>query len=350
MYNYTLKYRTFDQLLADASVDLISITMENMIEPQQMIKIAKRCNYELGLRIMRTKEQMVEVEHGRAKLPVDFFYLNYALLCDTHEMTQIMPHGTHTEERTLITPYKVAPLNDDQPCIAPVVNCGTRPCGCGEDTRCNCNQTEPCPTDNSGAPQCPVTTGCVKPRVVMKCDGTCTEIVQIAPTGVTTTYRRILPVHMLENPQEIDCGCPNLYIKTDASAWIRDGFIFTTFQHGKLYLNYEGMMEDDQGNLLVPDHDLLNEFYEYALKQRILESLIMNDIPTAVQKIQLIEARYKVARVNAMSLVNTPNFAEMKSVWAMNRRAQYAKYYDMFKNFPWYVPYIPNNQYLGGNI
>jgi len=31
--------------------------------------------------------------------------------------------------------------------------------------------------------------------------------------------------------------------------------------------------------------------------------------------------------------VNTHNFAELQKVWAANRKAQYAKYYDMFKSY-----------------
>lgn len=92
-------------------------------------------------------------------------------------------------------------------------------------------------------------------------------------------------------------------------------------------------MEDDDGNLLVPDHDLLNEYYEYALKSRILENLMMNDTPNADKKLQLIEARYRVARNNALSLVNTPNFSELKAVWEGNRKAMYSRYYRMFSSY-----------------
>jgi hypothetical protein len=47
---------------------------------------------------------------------------------------------------------------------------------------------------------------------------------------------------------------------------------------------------------------------------------------------QLIETRLRAARNYALTIVNTPNFSEMKKLWEMNRRAQYNKYYDMFKS------------------
>ena len=110
---------------------------------------------------------------------------------------------------------------------------------------------------------------------------------------------------------------------------MKGGFLFTTFDTGKVYLNYQGQMEDDQGQLLVPDHDLLNEYYEYALKARIMENLYLNGEDVA-QRLSLIEGRLKAARNQSLSLVNTPNFREMYELWWKNRRAQYSKYYDMF--------------------
>jgi hypothetical protein len=132
----------------------------------------------------------------------------------------------------------------------------------------------------------------------------------------------------------VDCDCPNLYWDSPFSGWIKDGYIYTNFPSGHLYLNYQGMLEDDNGNLLVPDHDLLNEYYEYALKKRILENLIMNDENVSQAKIQLVEDGHRKARNAAKSLVNTPNFAELKKLFESNRKAQYYKYYSMFKSYP----------------
>ena len=51
-------------------------------------------------------------------------------------------------------------------------------------------------------------------------------------------------------------------------------------------------------------------------------------------QIGLIEQRLRASRNNALSFVNTPNFAEMKKIWDVNRRAQYHNYYNMFKSHP----------------
>jgi hypothetical protein len=62
-----------------------------------------------------------------------------------------------------------------------------------------------------------------------------------------------------------------------------------------------------------------------------------------VSQYQLVSAELRAARNNALSLVNTPNFSEMQKVWAMNRKAMYSKYYDMFKSYSRPVNYNINN-------
>ncbi len=149
----------------------------------------------------------------------------------------------------------------------------------------------------------------------------------------------MVPLKMLPNADVIDCNCPNLNTHCEYVGWIKDGFLHTNFDCGKVYISYEGQMEDEDGNLLVPDHDLLNEYYETATKERILENLMMNDEPNIIGKLNYIKQSLRIARNNALSMVNTPDFAEMRSVWEMNRKAQYSKYYDMFKSYQNY----PNN-------
>jgi hypothetical protein len=92
---------------------------------------------------------------------------------------------------------------------------------------------------------------------------------------------------------------------------------------------------------------MMNEYYEYAVKQRILENLVMNDEPVG-QKLQLVEARLRAARNYALSIVNTPNFSEMKRLWEANRKAQYVKYYNMFKSGNSFLGWNSHN--FGGNI
>ena len=111
------KYRTFDQLYEDVSIDFARYTLEGMVDPAQLIKVATRVNYDLGLKIHKTKEVVLEIEHGKAKLPCNFAYLNYAFRCGSYTVSQTMPSGTHIDTTNEV-PYVPAP-GESGPCDDP---------------------------------------------------------------------------------------------------------------------------------------------------------------------------------------------------------------------------------------
>jgi hypothetical protein len=332
MYNYTIKYRTFDSLLEDVTVDLNTFALENMIEPQQLIKLTKKINYDLGLRVNQTKEVILEVCHGRVKLPDDFYVFNFALICGTYTVnTGYNIGGTNIQE----VPYVEVPSTVDV-CSPITVNCRTCNANpCNHTAGCDLNHPIVDPIPVAYDPLNPYGDTCIPPRVFMNCKGDKYELIQVVGgSGETRTYSSTMPLRMKAS-QNIECNCPNLYWNTPNEGWIQGGFLFTTLDTCKIYLNYQGQMEDDQGNLLVPDHDLLNEYYEYALKARIFENLYLNGEDVA-QRMQLVEQRLKSARNNALSVVNTPNFRELEDMWWTNRRAMYGKYYSMFESYAGY--------------
>jgi|TARA_R110000823_G_scaffold21133_6_gene63955 hypothetical protein len=324
-YNYTLKYRTFDQLLEDVTIDLNTFALENMIEPQQLIKLAKKINYDLGLRINQQKEVILHVTHGKIKLPDDFYTFNFAFICGDRGFQRTLGYDGHAAGTTMkevpITTGTLPVTYSDFPSSVPDA-CATTTPTCCCDTKGNAG------TCLVHDPALPYGDANVKPRVFMNCKGNVNELIQVISSSETLIYKELLPLRMKAS-QGIECHCPNLYYNTSNEGWIKHGFLYTTFQTGKVYLNYQGQMEDDDGNLLVPDHDLLNEYYEYAFKARILENLYINGEDVA-QRMQLVEQRLRGARNNALSVVNTPNFAELKQIHQANRKAMYGRYYDMF--------------------
>ena len=340
-FNYTLRYRTFDQLLEDVTIDLHTFALENMIEPQTLIKVARKLNYDLGLRINQTKEVILDVCHHKVKLPDDFYTFNYALICgDYTEAVGYDGYGSGTNIQEV--PYRESPSTVDT-CSPITVNCRT--CNsnpCNHTAACGLNSPIVDPIPTAYDPNNPYGDTCIAPRVFMNCKGDKYELIQVINPTTTRSYKYLKPLRMKAS-QEIECDCPNIYHNTADEGWIKYGFLNTTFEHGKVYLNYQGDLSDDNGNLLVPDHELLNDYYEYALKARILENLFINGEDVS-QRIQLIESKLKPARNQALSLVNTPNFKEMQDMWWTNRRAMYGKYYSMF------MSNSPNNPYSRGNV
>jgi len=288
------KYRTFNQLLDDVSIDFSTQAHEGMIEPQQLIKVATRVNYDLGLKIHRTKEDIIEVENKKVKLPADFKYMNYAWVCGEYKILNTPPSGTTID--TTQAKYTPAPDGGD---IGP----------CDDPT---CKDV------------CVVKKECA--------DSKDPDYMLIQNVGAQQyyTWSTFFPLRLKESAA-VQCDCPNINAQT---AEIRDGFLLTSFNSAKVYINYQGAMEDTEGNLLVLDHPYCNEYYEYALKQRILENMVFAGETGASQQLSLIEQRLRAARNNALSFINTPDFKDYLKIWEVNRKAQYHNYYNMFRSYP----------------
>lgn len=280
-----LQYRTFDQLLDEVAADFTTFNNEGMIEPGQLIKVAQRVNYDLGLRIHGTKEKVLDIEKRKTKLPGDFYVLNYAYLCGKYTITSQVLSGRETENVIL----------NSQLCKK-----------CGEyDPLCTCEKT-----------------------YAVECKTGEKIFVQVVEKRKyeTRTYETFEPVRIATSTGRIDATND-----LDKVAYIKNGYIYSNIEEGQLFISYQGGLEDNEGNLLVLDHPMINEYYEYAIKQRILENLYIAGEDVS-QKMQLIEQRLRAARNNALSIVNTPDFAEMYKLWQTNRKAQYSRYYDMFKS------------------
>jgi hypothetical protein len=234
-----------------------------------------------------TKERVLTIEKGRAKLPDDFYVMNFAILCGQRSYTVVSPQGTNVQD--------VVP--EWRPWV--------------EANSCS----------NESLPQQPV--------CLTKC-GNSYQLIQVIGTQ-EVTYKLMDPV-TFKNSQFVDCDCPNVKYRSHNVAYIKDGWVYLNMEDANMYINYQGTLEDDNGELLVVDHPMINDYYEYALKKRILENLLM-DGSNVSNQLQLVLSEYRTARNYALSIVNTPNFSEMQKVWSMNRKAMYSKYYDMFKSY-----------------
>jgi len=155
-----------------------------------------------------------------------------------------------------------------------------------------------------------------------------TEVV-CSGNNIKYTFKMLIPLE-IEKCKSVSSDCFNIQVRGKYKAYLKNGFLCTNIPYASVFINYQSLMEDDEGNLLVMDHPMINEYYEYAIKQRILEDLFMSD-ESVSNKLSLVENRLRVSRNNALSMINTPDFKELKKVWEMNRVSMYYRYYDMFK-------------------
>ena len=233
---------------------------------------------------------------------MDFAFLNYAFLCGEYKVNATMPSGTHVETFNDV-PYVPSP---------------------------------------KGVGICETAQTCKDVCVINTCDGNNShQLVHRIGPNQFRTYSTFMQLR-IQDVNTTTCFCPTLGAQAPDIAEVVDGFLNTSFRSGKVYLSYQGAMESADGDLLVLDQPYCNEYYEYALKQRILENMIWQG-ESVTQQLGLVEQRLRAARNNALSFVNTPNFQEMRKVWTMNRRAQYHNYYNMFLSHPPVNPRVIGN-------
>jgi hypothetical protein len=383
-----LKYRTFDELLDSVKIDIRTYDLEGMIDDQTLIKVVQRVNYDLGLKINPNRTKMLEVSNYRAKLPSDFAVLNHALLCTgsietetpplwsyktyqqgvadgiyqaefeiyrnmVEQCTQVLTiaPGINTVTHNLGTNYVIVQalaanhtlLNleiivIDQDTIQLVSNYTTTYSGVVVTimgSKSSCDAT--CPPDPCPIPPNPCV---VDPNpcheTSLTSEGGCPIVVDRC-NGRTRKFKNLFRLGIVKN-NSVSADCVDVNSRNYYNVFLKNGFLETNFKEGEVLVMYESVMETDKGELMVLSHPYADEYYEYALKERIYENLAQAGENT-VQLMQLMSGKLREARNKALGFINTPDFGEMRQVWETNKRAQYHKYYDMFKNHMPYHPY-----------
>lgn len=279
--NYLLKYKTFDELLAEVTGDYKRYATNGLIDASELIKVAQKINKRLGDKLRKEKETILYVEHGHVRLPADFHKHTSSAMCFEYTVTNKVVAGNQREYREVTT-------------VVPVEGC-----------------IETCPQP-------------VNPCVRLNQCGKEYEIVQTTAFE-TRTYKNIGRLDIKQGKSYMSNSCDSYY------AYIDNNFLHTGFDEGTVYLSYLGNMEDEDGNLIVLDHEMVNDYYEYSLKQRLIENLIANGETIPQNLFQIVESRYKQAKVEADTLINMPDFAEMELAHRLNRQAMYRKFYHIFQ-------------------
>lgn len=318
--SYRIRYRTFDQLMAEVKTDFPTMDADGYIDPQDYIKHAKYVNSHLGLKIHTTKQRTIEIRNGRGKLPNDFDVFNYACIIQTH--TEVIP-------MTGIATTHIVPLKnyDDN---KPVTNvCITLP-ETPEKPKCDpCNHETHCSDCTHEYKYC----ACIGPKNVrIDCNGNATVLLAEYRSH-TRVYKNLIPLRLVNSPAYEDEYCFEKRFDCENEITIRDGFVSTSIQTGTLYLNYEGMLEDDEGNLLVLDHDMINMYYEYYLKSKALENAEARGYLVPDRTAQRIERNLKEERIKSLSIVNQVEFTDIQKTYASLRKAFYMKYFSAFSSY-----------------
>ncbi len=279
---YTVNYKTFNQLMADIEDDISSISEENYISPDKFIKVVQTCNSNLSVKINPSKDDIIEIENFKGKLPVDFKLLNSAYVC------------TITERHTNLAAIKLIEYTD-------------KPRHKYKDIQNSCSQI----------------------AYIRDSKGLMSFIVQSSISSSWYVVKQLLPLRISDSKKHCSSTCSlneNLAQQIKIVKEKDNYYIITNFSEGAVYISYTSEMIDEEGNLLLLDHPLTTEYYEYAIKEKIYEALWLNGLEEVQNKLAYLKENHRQAKLTALSFVRMCDFAELKEVYFDNRKIFRMKY------------------------
>lgn len=242
------KYITLGQLMASVEDDFHKWSDAGLIDEMKLIKVVRECNEKLGVRIYEPREAVLFVQpvpddegrrhKGRADLPPDFYKVEMASAVHNHFVNSMLPIGPGFTQ-TLRPPHL------DQLQTGEITNL----------------------TGTLIGPGLPPTWLVKSPLVQLQ-----VEIKHLIPLHIEegfdhfTEYSPNRGHHRHEHHRHHNGFSINLH----------EGYLETNFLEGVIYMHYLGDMKNERGEVLIPFHPKLNEYYEWAVKARILENIMYN--------------------------------------------------------------------------
>ena len=280
-----LRYKSFDQLMASIESDISTYANEGLIDRSKFIKEVRKVNADLGLRLNQEKEAIVDVKDYKCELPADFLYLQLALACHVSYVTVPKIRGIQTEAHTVEhdedIPIKIK--NSDSVCFN-------------------------------------------------ECDGAMWVTQKVGSrTHKFQTFEKL----MLTKSSSPFCSdnCLNFKFRDcNQMNILNDDEATFSFREGKIYINYLSDMVDEDGNIIILDHPLVNDYYEYQVKKKIFENFKINKEGDFLQDYQIMQAELRSAKAKAISFVNTTEYGEITEIHKQNRNRFYNRYIKYFDN------------------
>lgn len=290
--------QTLSQLVASASEDLHSFADANLIDEDKLIKVVARCNEVLGVRINRERQIFIPVVNGLATIPLDFYKAE--ALFGIHSVQRygsgIIDYGNQVQQTNK------EPCNDDD-----VVGWGQHTC----ETNCNETCYEGCLREDEG-----------KYWIERKPSfgNQCTIINNFSPIKISNPNEFLVPYS------------PSMRYGTQtATIDMEEGVINAPFQTGEIFLCYLANFTDpNTGKLLVPFHPMLNDYYEYSIKTKILENVFMNSEADVWNKLQYAKRERNLSYADAIDFVMS---AKGRQWVEWNKKREHAFYNKWFKMF-----------------
>lgn len=143
--------------------------------------------------------------------------------------------------------------------------------------------------------------------------------------GIKNQIYHILKPNQTSNKRFCDKSINKNWRHSDYGIDVSEEIITTNFKEGQVYLEYIPHLENEEGDLLVLDHDKVNPYYEWEIKSKIFLDLWHNSDADTYNKYQdAIQIHLPKARQEAEQIVTTPEYKAMKA-YNLNQTYQFYK-------------------------
>lgn len=278
------KYIKFEDVLNSVKSDLHLFDNNALILEDRLLKVIYKCNEKLGLRLNKSKQILLEVKNGKADLPFDFYKIEMLFATAVTKVPnhlQLIP-GNKAE-------YTTCPPKDNSPLIK-IDKMGCKDICCNE-----------------------------------------MFIVRQPQIQREIEIKTFIPLSMSKKCNDLCTNySPQGHIKSEYSVDLEDNIIKTSFKEGQIFLCYIGILEDEEGLPIIPFHPLLNDYYEWSLKKKILEDVFMNSEADVDKKLQYANQMQKDAYLEAWQFTGYPEYRELETVQKKYESDFYNKWYKMF--------------------
>lgn len=357
--NKETQYRTLTELIDSAAIDIKGIDWENMIEPIELIKVAERINAELGLKINPNIDRCLTLTNGKAKLPAGFYSMNTGwLLQDILETKNIdrtmktyaedLIDNLHTAQALLNEVY-AGVRNTQIQMITTTLNQGINVIKHNLKThkivvQARTENDEIIVMDFQTPNDCDIIVNNQSNQVfsnvtltvvgdkafsdVQELNAVVSENqIKVEKDSQEVTYANPIQLEFVKARLH---GSPTETFSVFGRplAYLKNGHVVVPgASEGLLRINYQSKMENEDGEYVVLDHPLVNDYYEYSIKERIFENLVLAGHPEFAQRMQLSGQKAELNKIQANGYVSTPDFSEMKRTHRLNRARGYNKFY-----------------------
>ena len=276
--------------MASVKADLSLYDDANMIEEDRIVKIIAECNEKLGERIYKSKSCKLIVKDYNAPAPSDLWKIENIFATSTIN-TGIgyaeggVVFGATQAVYTDYAPSKI--LSGDR--IIPI--------------KCQ-------------------STSCGDEQYVSTLDRKQAEL----------QFKHIYPLILSGNVEDkITDYSPCRGWRGEYQVDLQNDEFRFSFKEGEVYISYLGNMEDEDGEILIPFHPRLNQYYEYAVKEKILEDIYMNSEADVMQKLQYVSQKKPAAYYDAWTFVQTAKAGQWSNMRKKRQQEYYNKWYKSFE-------------------